>query len=108
MSLDLAARQVVVASVCYYGLDLNVMDDAEYDALAARLAAEWDSLDPIRKWMLGSAREIAASGFHVNATGAAISSVASLVPFRINRNRKWRHSKVHRVDYLKPNEIERA
>ena len=97
-----------MASVLYYGLDVSLMPDAEYDQLSKRLAAEWDDLSPIRKWMLGSAAEIAASGFHVNATEAAISSVASLVPFRINRNRKWRHSKVHRVDYLKPNEIERA
>lgn len=108
MTLDGAARRVVVASVLYYGLDASLMSDAEYDALCRRLVAEWDDLDPIRKWMLGGADQIAASGFHVNATGAAVSAAASLVDFPVHRTRAWRWSAKHQVHYLKPNELRRS
>ena len=75
MTLDLTARRVIVASALYYGLDTPMMPDAEYDALTVQLADNWDDLDGVRKWQLGSARAIRASGNHVKLTQLAQGGV---------------------------------
>jgi len=70
-SLDLCARLIVVASYLYYRHDVSMMSDGEFDKMCQRVADNWDHLDPVRQFMLGSPEEIRASGFHVKVTVVA-------------------------------------
>jgi hypothetical protein len=47
-SLDLCARQIVVASYLYYRHDVSMMSDGEFDKMCQRVADNWDQLDPVR------------------------------------------------------------
>ncbi len=71
ISLDLAARRVVMASMLYYGLDVSMMSDGEFDALCKRLSDNWKDLSPQRRFALGSAEKIRASGYHVRVSTIA-------------------------------------
>lgn len=71
ISLDLAARRVVMLSMLYYGLDVSLLPDTEFDLMCKRLSDEWDELDPFRQWQLVNRDDIRASGFHTKVTPAA-------------------------------------
>jgi hypothetical protein len=71
ISLDLAARRVVMASMAYYGLDESLISDEEFDALCHRCADHWDDLSRQRKFALGSAEKIRTSGYHVRVSSIA-------------------------------------
>lgn len=62
MSLDLAARQVIVSCYLYYNLSSPIISDHEYEHLVQLTVTGWDYLHPDRKWSLGSPRAIAATG----------------------------------------------
>lgn len=76
ISLDLAARRVIMSSMLYYGLDKPVLSDAEFDDLCRRVADNWNMLSEQRRICLGSPDEIRTTGVHVKITtqaeGAAI------------------------------------
>jgi hypothetical protein len=82
-SLDLWARQAVVASLLYYRHDHSFMADHDFDAMCQRIADGWEHLSPLRKFMLGSANEIRSSGFGVRVTVMAESAAYSWM--RTNR-----------------------
>lgn len=50
------------------------MGDHEFDALCLYAADHWDELEPIRRWQLGSADAIRASGSHCRVTTYAAYS----------------------------------
>ena len=109
ISIDFAARKVVIASMLYYGLDEEFMPDPDFDQLCKRLANEWEGLTSLRQWQLGSPEEIAASGFHVKVTWAAESAAVSWLHDRgrlrcriLFNARERNFSKKHRVHWLKP------
>lgn len=74
MTPDHVARNVIVASYCYYVLDHPIMDDGEYDALCQYVAANWEQLEPDRKWALGDPESIKASGFHIKYSSYAVAA----------------------------------
>lgn len=77
IGLSLVARRVVMASIAYYGLDTPVMTDAHFDAYCKRLSSEWDDLNDLHKWKLGSAHDIHTSGFHIHCTWADLGGLNS-------------------------------
>ncbi|WPM81348.1 hypothetical protein R5W60_06650 [Brucella pseudintermedia] len=92
ISLDFAARKVIMASMLYYGLEESVLSDHEFDALSCRVADNWEELAPQRKFCLGSAASIRTSGFHVRvstiAECAAISWLKALGRYDPDGNRR--------------------
>lgn len=62
------ARRVLMASWLYYRHNEAVVGDDEFDAMCKTLARRWIALSPFLQWQLGSAEEIAASGFHCKIT----------------------------------------
>ena len=68
--VDKTARRVLVASLLYYRHDLSVMSDGEFDAACRFLSKRWVALDGFRQWQLGSAEEIATTGYHCRVTMA--------------------------------------
>lgn len=107
-SLDLQARQVVMASYLYYRQSVSIMSDHEFDAMCQRLADHWDELDEFRQWQLGSKREIRASGFHTKVTVIAESAACrwaqakrlELDPDRVISDDEWRYSKQRHVHWV--------
>jgi hypothetical protein len=79
MSLDLSARRVTLASILYYSADHNYVTDGQFDELCAELAEEFEFLSPFRQWQLGSAEEIASSGFHIKATWWAVGAANAVL-----------------------------
>lgn len=100
MSIDLAARQVVMSAHLYYDRGSTVLSDADYDALTERVASGWRDLRPFLRWQLGSPEEILATGAGVKLTLAAIHGAdawhrkvlkrAPELPYSLSR--KWRLS----------------
>lgn len=112
LAADLAARQCVMASMLYYGLDINIIPDAEYDRLSKLVASHWDKLTPMRQWMVGKREEIAASGFQckvtVQAANAAVTWVLSRnIPLygRVFITRPWRNDRRQGLRFLHTNEF---
>lgn len=113
ISLDLAARRVVMASLLYYGLNIPMMPDGDYDALAARVAEEHALLTPLRQWMVGKPEEIAASGMQCNVTSQAVSAAIAwatenfptgITPYA-NLTGHWRTSKRFELKFIHTNEL---
>lgn len=75
--LDLVARKVLCLSLLYYGLDVSLVQDQEFDAMCKRLHDEWEGLDPFRQWQLEPRADIRASGFHAKITPAAAHGALS-------------------------------
>lgn len=71
ISLDFAARKVIMASMLYYGLEESVLSDHVYDGLCERVAREWDDLTPQRRFSLRSSEEIRATGYRVRISTLA-------------------------------------
>lgn len=90
-----------MASFLYYSLDKSIIPDSEFDAMCKRLSDNWDDLDRLRQWQLGSAKEIRASGYHVKVThatiGGALSWLEDLVDFTYPEG-QW--SKRYQVEYF--------
>lgn len=100
MSLDLTARRVLCLSLLYYGLDVSLVQDREFDAMCRRLHDEWDDLTPYRQWQLEPREDIRASGFHVKITertACGAISWASMVGMakgsNLLRTRPWHVSR---------------
>lgn len=77
LDLDYAARQVIMASMAYYGLDEAILDDGLFDKLCVQCADHWQALTPQRKFALGSAEKIRTTGYHVRVSSLAESATAS-------------------------------
>jgi hypothetical protein len=77
MSPDLAARRVLMSCYLYYVLDVQVWDDAAYDAAVKMIVEWWGEIESIRRWQMRAPEDIAATGHHVRLTrltcGAAIA-----------------------------------
>lgn len=108
--LERKARRIIVASVLYYSFNLSPISDGEFDRLCVEVAAGWEDLHPLRRWQLGSAGEIKASGFTVKTTyltlAWAIGEAERLLEqeagtdFRVYHVAPWKFSKRHRVHWL--------
>ena len=116
MTPDLTARRVIVASLLYYGMDLALVDDATYDEMANRVADQFGRLSALRKWQLGSAQAIRASGYQCKVTQAAAAAAViwaeqhhptGIVPYA-HRQRPWRYSDTHAVHWLSVSEIRKS
>lgn len=110
--VDLKARLCVMASMLYYGLDVTMMHDSEYDKLATFVSKHWGLLDQFRQWQVGTAQEIAASGFQCKVT--VLAADACLVwmaqhklhiPGPLCISRQWRVDPEQDVRYLNTNEF---
>lgn len=102
----MCARKVLMSSFLYYSLDVIAVSDETYDGWCRRLAKEWDKLDRIRQWQLGSPEEILASSYHVKVTystiGGALSWMTSLgTPINrpIHYAQEPKRSRRYGVDY---------
>jgi hypothetical protein len=108
-SLDLAARQVVVASYLYYRHDQSMMSDGEFDALCRRLSRNFKLLQPIRRFQLRSAEGIASSGFGVRVTVLAERAAYAWMrtngfePSDAGPIRKWTWSDNHNLHWASIN-----
>ena len=65
IGLELTARRVIATSIAYYGLDVSLVEDTEFDLWCKRLNDEWDDLSEHTQWKLGTPEEIRASGYHI-------------------------------------------
>lgn len=63
--LELTARRIIATSIAYYGLDVSLVEDTQFDQWCRQVSDRWDDLEEITKWKLGTPEEIRASGFHV-------------------------------------------
>jgi hypothetical protein len=104
-SLDLCARQIVVASLLYYRHDHSFMSDHAFDDMCQRVAGAWGGLDPVRKFMLGSPGEIRASGYHVKVTMFAENAAYAwmrqkrLQPSQVGRITDWTFEANHQIHW---------
>ena len=82
------------------------MSDGEFDELAMRLAFRWMALDPLLRWQLGCAHDIAAGGSHCKITmaceGGAISWAerALLVTVAPTHPSDWTWNEEHQVHWV--------
>lgn len=103
--LDLWARQAVVASLLYYRHDHSFMSDETFDMICKQLAHQWNQLSSIRKFMLGSAREIRSSGFGVKVTHAAENAAYTWMrqnrvnPSQVGRIIDWTFDDTHQLHW---------
>lgn len=103
--LDLWARQAVVASLLYYRHDHSFMSDETFDMICKQLAEQWSQLSPVRKFMLGSSREIRSSGFGVKVTTAAEDAAYRWMeknrvrPSQVGRIREWNFDDAHQLHW---------
>jgi hypothetical protein len=67
-----------MASHIYYDLDDSLISDAEYDALSEYVAQNWEDLEPIRKWQIGSPEDLRATGMGMKLTALTISAARNL------------------------------
>jgi hypothetical protein len=106
--LDLCARKVVMASMLYYGLDLSIVPDSEFDQWCRRLSKNWGRLDRIRQWQLGSPEELSSTGYHVKVTQAAANAAVDWAKPRgkVEIKRNWEWSKRYQVHFLQPTDFE--
>ena len=65
---DCAARRIICAAYLYYQRASPIISDAAYDQMSEYVAANWDWLEPIRQFQLGSPRETRAGGSHIKIT----------------------------------------
>lgn len=104
-SLDLCARQIVVASLLYYRHDHSFMPDHEFDHMCQRVAGAWSGLSQLRKFMLGSPGEIRASGYHVKVTMFAEDAAYRWMtnnrvsPSQVGRITTWTFDTAHRLHW---------
>ncbi|UFK26734.1 hypothetical protein [Roseobacter phage RDJL6] len=84
-SIDLKARQVIMAAWLYYEKNVSLVSDAEFDSLCQQVAGELEwldamgecEIDPVRCVQLGSADELRSSGFHIQVTQASIGGACA-------------------------------
>jgi hypothetical protein len=104
-SLDLCARQIVVASLLYYRHDHSFMSDHEFDDMCRRVSGAWSSLTPARQFMLGSPGEIRSSGYHVKVTHAAENGAYAWMrqnrvqPSQVGRITNWTFDDTHQLHW---------
>lgn len=104
-SIDLCARQIVVASLLYYRHDHSFMTDETFDLMCRRVAGAWSGLDPVRQFMLGSPGEIRGSGYHVKVTHAAENAAYSWMrknrvqPSQVGRITNWTFDTTHQLHW---------
>lgn len=86
-----------MSAVLYYGLDTPALSDAEFDAGCLRLIAEWDTLQPIRKWQLGTPELLHTTGYHIKATVASVAGAVAWAGIKelVVPSAKWKHHKAY-------------
>lgn len=109
-SLDLTARRAIATSIAYYSLETSIVDDHEFDKWCLRLYDEWDQLEDFRKWQLGDALSIRASGFHIKATERDLGGVAhwmkekGLLTHKVGV-RSWKSSRRFKLRYTSLDQV---
>jgi len=104
-SLDLCARQIVVASLLYYRHDHSFMSDHDFDHMCRRVAGAWSGLSPLRQFMLGDPDSIRASGYHVKVTRFAEDAAYSWMrsnrvsPSQVGRITDWTFDSTHQLHW---------
>lgn len=107
---DLTARKVIMTSMCYYGLNISLVTDAEYDAMCQRVAKLWSRIDETRQWQLGTPEAIRTSGYRVKVTLYAASAAVGWLKAagyqgRVEFRREWRFHKQRQVRWLYPEDF---
>lgn len=95
MSIDLKARQIIMASWLYYEMNVSIMTDAEFDAMSQQVAAEIEWFDamgecgiqPVRLVQLGEADALRASGYHIKITQQGIGGAVAWYGYRRRRKK---------------------
>lgn len=64
MNIDHSARQIMMAAFLYYGCNVSIMSDAEYDTISNNVADNWDILVPYYRELMESPEATRASGHH--------------------------------------------
>lgn len=59
-----------MSSYLYYRRFSPVIADMYYDRIALEVVKEWNNLDSLRKWQLGSIEELKATGHHFKITAS--------------------------------------
>lgn len=110
--VDRKARLCVMASMLYYGLNVTMMPDTAYDQMAKYVSDNWKKLTPLRQWQLGTAEEIAASGFRAKVTLLAADACVDWmlrhgVPLsgQVTITRPWRMVRESNMRFLFPDEF---
>jgi hypothetical protein len=104
-SLDLCARQIVVASLLYYRHDHSFMSDHDFDHMCRRVAGAWSGLSPLRKFMLETPAAIRSSGYHVKVTHAAENAAYAWMrqnrvePSQVGRINNWTFDTTHQLHW---------
>lgn len=89
---DYVARKVIINAFLYYVLDAPVIPDSEYDRFANYVADHWDELHPDRKWALGSAEQIRATGYHIKFSSLAVGAALNYHKYNTGEILEdWRH-----------------
>lgn len=68
LNLENLGRRIIIASTCYYSLDVHIMTDSEYDTACARLVESWDDLSRDIRFGLFSREAIANTGMKCRVT----------------------------------------
>lgn len=59
-----------MSAYLYYRRFSPVIADAYYDRIALEVVKEWDQLDKVRQWQLGSREELSTTGHHFKITSS--------------------------------------
>ena len=97
MTVNHAARQIIMSAYLYYRCDTNVIDDGEYDKLSLFVAENWDKLDPQLQWQLVDPDAIRATGSGILITQMGMN--AALAWYNENNRRKM---KGYNMNWLGP------
>lgn len=76
MHPDRAARLVIMASWLYYGDNLSLMSDEDYDQFCQFISQPdiWAQISPLRQWQLSSPEHIRATGQGLRYTRLSIDA----------------------------------
>ena len=77
VTVNFAARQIIMSAYLYYRCDTNVIDDGEYDKLSLFVAENWDKLDPQLQWQLVDPDAIRATGSGILITQMGVSAAVA-------------------------------
>ena len=62
------ARHYIMSSYLYYELDVNVLDDFEFNYICKRLYEEYDDINPIVKKHIDRSELVASTGYTLTYT----------------------------------------
>lgn len=110
---DSLARRVLMAALLRYGLKIEVVSDMHYDRWCRRVRANWDQVNPYRRWQLRFPDELEEAGEDFRITMAVCYGAQEWIEQeKIAKGRviieadEWRWSKKHQAHFLYPEEFD--